>query len=178
MLQHCTATQDQDTTHKRLQYFAAAQNHDTSRKVCNTLRNTLQQHSTKTLHTKFATLYSNMGPGHFTLSWQHSTATCDQDILRSFQYSTATCDQDSSRKVCNTLRQHMTRTLHAKYCNSLQQQTQFHERVNWCFEPSQALGVISGLKETFLKTYIVERTNKAEIRLEEHSKKTESCQEN
>ena len=31
--------------------------------------------------------------------------------------------------------------------------------VNWCFEPSQPLGSISGLKETFIKRYIVERTN-------------------
>ena len=36
--------------------------------------------------------------------------------------------------------------------------------VNCCFEPSQPLGIISWLKETFIKRYIVERTNKAEIR--------------
>ena len=36
--------------------------------------------------------------------------------------------------------------------------------VNRCFKPSQPLGIKSGLKETFLKRYIVERTNKAEIR--------------
>ena len=34
------------------------------------------------------------------------------------------------------------------------------------------------MKETFTKKYIVERTNKAEIRLEEQSEKVESCQEN
>ena len=39
--------------------------------------------------------------------------------------------------------------------------------VNWCFEPSQPLGVISRLKETFIKKYTVERTNKPEIKLEE-----------
>ena len=50
--------------------------------------------------------------------------------------------------------------------------------VNWCFEPSQPLGIISGLKETFIKKYIVERTNKAEIKWEKQSKKTESCREN
>ena len=33
--------------------------------------------------------------------------------------------------------------------------------VNWCFEPSQPLGIISGLRETFIKRDIVERTNKA-----------------
>ena len=34
-------------------------------------------------------------------------------------------------------------------------------QVNWCFEPCQPLGIISGLKETFIKWYTVERTNKA-----------------
>ena len=33
--------------------------------------------------------------------------------------------------------------------------------------------IISGLRETFTKRYIVERTNKAEIRPEEHSEKEE-----
>ena len=50
--------------------------------------------------------------------------------------------------------------------------------VNWCFELSQPLGIISGLKETFIKRHIVERTNKAEIRPEEQSEKTERCREN
>ena len=50
--------------------------------------------------------------------------------------------------------------------------------VNWCFEPSQPPGIISGLKETFVKRYIVKSTNKTEIRPEEHSEKTESCREN
>ena len=39
--------------------------------------------------------------------------------------------------------------------------------VNWCFEPSQPLGIISGLKKTFIKRHIVDRTNKAEISPEE-----------
>ena len=34
------------------------------------------------------------------------------------------------------------------------------ELVNWCFEPSQLLGIIPGLRETFIKRYIIERTNK------------------
>ena len=50
--------------------------------------------------------------------------------------------------------------------------------VNWCLEPSQPLRIISGLKETFIKRYTVERTNKAEIRAEEQSDKTESSLEN
>ena len=50
--------------------------------------------------------------------------------------------------------------------------------VNWCFEPSQSLGITSGLKETFMKRYIVERTNKAEKNPEKQSEKMESCREN
>ena len=46
--------------------------------------------------------------------------------------------------------------------------------VSWCFEPSELLGITSGLKEIFIKRYIVERTNKAEIRPEEQSEKTVS----
>ena len=38
--------------------------------------------------------------------------------------------------------------------------------------------VISGLRETFIKRYVVERTNKAEIRPEEQSQEAESCREN
>ena len=49
--------------------------------------------------------------------------------------------------------------------------------VSWCFKPSQAQRIISGLKETFTKRYIVERTSKAEIRPEEQSEKVESCRE-
>ena len=45
-------------------------------------------------------------------------------------------------------------------------------------EPSQQQRIISGLEETFIKRYRVERTNKAEIRPEEQSEKAESCREN
>ena len=38
--------------------------------------------------------------------------------------------------------------------------------------------IISGLEETFIKRYTVERTNKAEIKPEEQSEKAESCREN
>ena len=48
------------------------------------------------------------------------------------------------------------------------------ERVSWCFKPSQPQRIISGLRETFIKRYEVERTNKAEIRPEEQSRKAES----
>ena len=45
--------------------------------------------------------------------------------------------------------------------------------VSWCFKPSQPQRIISGLRETFVKRYIVERTNKAELRPEEQSEKSE-----
>ena len=50
--------------------------------------------------------------------------------------------------------------------------------VNRYFEPRQPLGIISGLKETFIKWYIVKRTNRLEVRPEQGSEKTESCREN
>ena len=49
--------------------------------------------------------------------------------------------------------------------------------VSWCFKPSQAQRIITGLRETFVKRYIVERTNKAGIRPEEQSEKAESYRE-
>ena len=48
----------------------------------------------------------------------------------------------------------------------------------WCFEPSQPLWIISGLKETLLKKHVVDRTSKAEIRPKKQSEKRESCREN
>ena len=48
----------------------------------------------------------------------------------------------------------------------------------WCFRPIQPRRIISGLKETFRKRYIVERTNKAEIRPAEQNENTESYREN
>ena len=53
-----------------------------------------------------------------------------------------------------------------------------NQLVNWCFEPSQPLGIISGLKETFIRRYTLERSNKREIRPEELSQKAEDCREN
>ena len=50
--------------------------------------------------------------------------------------------------------------------------------VSLCFKPSQLQRIISGLKETSIKRYIVERTDKAEIRPEEQSGKGESCRDN
>ena len=49
--------------------------------------------------------------------------------------------------------------------------------VNWCFKPSQPQRIISGLKETLIERYIVERTSKAEMKPEEQSRKAESCLE-
>ena len=50
--------------------------------------------------------------------------------------------------------------------------------VSWCFKPSQPQSIISGMKEIFIKRYMVETTNKAEVRPEEQSEKPESCREN
>ena len=50
--------------------------------------------------------------------------------------------------------------------------------VSWCFQPSQPQRIISELRETVIKRYIVERTNKAEIRPGQQSEKAETCQEN
>ena len=38
--------------------------------------------------------------------------------------------------------------------------------------------ILSGPRETFIKRYIAERTDKAQIRPEEYSEKAESCREN
>ena len=50
--------------------------------------------------------------------------------------------------------------------------------VSWCFKPSQPQRIISGLRKTFIKRYIVERTSKAEVRPVEQSEKADSCREN
>ena len=52
-----------------------------------------------------------------------------------------------------------------------------NELVSWCFKPSQPQRILSGLRATFIKTYIVERTNKAAIRPVEQSEKEGSCWE-
>ena len=51
------------------------------------------------------------------------------------------------------------------------------ETVSWCCEPSQPQRIILGLRETFTKRCVVERANKAEIRPEEQSEKTELPEE-
>ena len=52
------------------------------------------------------------------------------------------------------------------------------ELAGWCFKLSQLKGILSGLKETFIKRYLDEKTDKTEIRPEEQREKAESCQEN
>ena len=55
----------------------------------------------------------------------------------------------------------------------------FSKLVSRCFEPSEPERIISGLRESFMKRYTVERTNKAEeVGPEEQSKKADSCREN
>ena len=53
--------------------------------------------------------------------------------------------------------------------------TPYVHAISKCFKPSQPQRIILGLKENFTKRYIVERTNKAEIRPKEQSEKAESC---
>ena len=50
--------------------------------------------------------------------------------------------------------------------------------VNWCFKPSQPQRITSGLRATFIKRYIVERTSSAELIPEEQIEKAESFREN
>ena len=50
--------------------------------------------------------------------------------------------------------------------------------VSWCFKPKQPQRITSGLRKTFIKRYIVQRANKAEIRPEEQSEKVDSFGEN
>ena len=45
-------------------------------------------------------------------------------------------------------------------------------------KPSQPQRIISGLRETFIKRSLVERTNKAEIKPEEQNEKAGICREN
>ena len=51
-------------------------------------------------------------------------------------------------------------------------------KVSWCFKPSQPQMILSGLKETFIKRYTVERASGAETIPEGQSEKAESCREN
>ena len=53
----------------------------------------------------------------------------------------------------------------------------FHDFASRCFKSSQPQRITSGLRETFVKGYIVERTDKAEIKPEEQSEKAENCWE-
>ena len=46
------------------------------------------------------------------------------------------------------------------------------------FKPKQPQRIISGLRETFIKRFIVDRTNNAKLRSEERNEKAESCREN
>ena len=49
--------------------------------------------------------------------------------------------------------------------------------VSWCFKPSQPQIIISELRETFIKRFVVERTNQAELNPEEQSEQAKSCRE-
>ena len=61
---------------------------------------------------------------------------------------------------------------------TLSQNRRMRGKVSWCFKPSQPQRIISGLRETFMKRYIVDKTGEADIRPEKQSEKAESCWEN
>ena len=46
------------------------------------------------------------------------------------------------------------------------------------FSPVNPQRITSGLRETFVKRYVVERTNKVELRPDEQREKVKSCREN
>ena len=50
------------------------------------------------------------------------------------------------------------------------------EVVSWCFKPSQPQRIMSGLRETFKKRYLVEKTSRGEY--DQKSEKAERCREN
>ena len=52
------------------------------------------------------------------------------------------------------------------------------KRSTRALSPVHHKGLYPGLKKTLIKRYVVERTNKAEIRPEEQSEKAEGSQEN
>ena len=54
------------------------------------------------------------------------------------------------------------------------QHLQYTMLVSWCFKTSQPQRIILGLRETFIKRYIVERTHKAEMRPGEQSEDEEN----
>ena len=51
------------------------------------------------------------------------------------------------------------------------QRNEVGQLVGWYFKPSQPQRIMSGLRETFIKKYIVQRTNKAELRPENRVRK-------
>ena len=53
-----------------------------------------------------------------------------------------------------------------------------HSRLVGALSPVIHKGLHRGLRETFIKRYIVKRTNKAEIRPKEQTEKAESCRDN
>ena len=94
----------------------------------------------------------------------------DDDATNGSTYMHAICIQtiQQMRKPHSSVSQTMTQ----------QMKTQVSLLVSWCFKPSQPQRIISGLRETFIKRCLVERTNKAELRPEEQSETAESCREN
>ena len=75
-------------------------------------------------------------------------------------------EEEEQEKCANKLNGNLSGDGYNSFTKSIQK-----ELVSWCFQPSQPQKIISGLRKTFIKRYIVERTNKAEIRQEEQNEK-------
>ena len=82
-----------------------------------------------------------------------------------------TCTQPAglaSRKVLQNHHSHpLLDPVWLQPCLQMLLKQSVSQLVRWCFQPSQPQMITSGLKETLLKRYIVERTSKTEIRPEE-----------
>ena len=72
----------------------------------------------------------------------------------------------------------MSGTRQTIHTNTASHRTGRRQTVSKCFKPNQPQKIILGLRETFVKRYIPDRTDEAETRPEEQSEKAESCREN
>ena len=76
------------------------------------------------------------------------------------------------------LAQHInTRAVHAHYKHASLHSVLGHGNLVGALSPVGHKGLESGLRETVIKRYVVERTNNAEIRPEEQSEKAERFRE-
>ena len=77
---------------------------------------------------------------------------------------------------CFNIRRHARSCVCVRAC--VRARARAVQNVSWYFEPSQPQRIISGLRETFVKIYILKRTSMADMRPKEQSEKAESCRDN